>query len=56
MSRKCPLCGKTYPQPPALSRKDNKTEICPRCGIREALEVFGVREEDMEEIMAKVPE
>ena len=25
---------------PALSRKDNKTEICPRCGIKEAMEDF----------------
>lgn len=25
---------------PALSRKDNKTEICPRCGVKEAMEDF----------------
>lgn len=35
--RKCPTCGKIYYGYPALSRKDNKTEICPECGIREAL-------------------
>ena len=26
--RICPLCGKTYYEPPALSRTDNKTLIC----------------------------
>ena len=25
---------------PALSRRDNKTKICPQCGINEALEDF----------------
>lgn len=36
--RKCPKCGELYNAPPALSRRDNKTEICPDCGMREALE------------------
>lgn len=36
--RKCPLCGKKYIGHPALSRKDNKTEICSDCGIREAID------------------
>lgn len=35
---KCPICNKEFTERPALSRKDNKTEICPYCGIREALE------------------
>lgn len=34
----CPKCGKTYRDAPALSRRDNKTLICPECGTREALE------------------
>ena len=38
--RKCPKCGKHYLDYPALSRKDNKTKICPKCGIREALNAF----------------
>jgi len=38
--RVCPVCGKTYIDYPAISRKDNKTEICPQCGIAEALEDF----------------
>lgn len=44
--RKCPLCGKTYKEYPATSRIDNHTEICPQCGIREALEDFGMPEEE----------
>lgn len=37
---KCPKCGKYYIGYPALSRKDNKTNICPKCGIAEALDIF----------------
>ena len=33
----CPLCGRAYDEPPALSRADNQTDICPRCGMMEAL-------------------
>ena len=40
MSRICPICNKEYDDYPALSRKDNKTEICPECGVVEALEDF----------------
>ena len=38
--RKCPKCGKYYVGCPALSREDNKTEICLECGILEALNAF----------------
>lgn len=31
-------CGKTYNDRPALSKKDNKTEICPECGTMQALD------------------
>lgn len=34
---KCPKCGKYYIGYPALSRRDNKTKICPKCGVEEAL-------------------
>lgn len=36
----CPICGKEYEEYPALSRKDNHTEICSECGQQEALEAF----------------
>lgn len=35
----CPLCGRKYAGYPAISRKDNETEICPDCGTKEALEI-----------------
>lgn len=34
----CPECRKEYNSRPALSRKDNKTMICPKCGTKEALD------------------
>lgn len=39
-SRTCPICGKQYSDYPALSRKDNYTEICPECGTKEAMNEF----------------
>jgi hypothetical protein len=43
----CPRCDGSIPNnetpgayPGAISRKDNKTEICSACGTREALEGF----------------
>ena len=33
----CPMCYTEYSEPPAISRFDNSTEICPTCGIKEAL-------------------
>ena len=43
----CPECGGFIPNnktpgayPGALSRRDNKTEICSSCGTREAMEDF----------------
>lgn len=45
----CPRCGGGIPNdldrgryPGALSRLDNKTEICSDCGVQEALEDFSV--------------
>ena len=35
---KCPKCGGRYNAHPAISRVDNKTKICPMCGVKEALE------------------
>ncbi len=47
----CPICKKIYSGHPALSRKDNKTLICPDCGTREALESAGVPKDEQEEII-----
>ena len=33
----CPRCGKETADYPAISRTDNKTEICSQCGIDEAM-------------------
>tara|TARA_R100001244_G_scaffold68747_1_gene56193 strand:- start:80 stop:253 length:174 start_codon:yes stop_codon:yes gene_type:complete len=38
--RKCPRCKRMYRGFPALSRRDNKTEICSDCGTAEALSDF----------------
>ncbi len=50
--RVCPLCGKTYTEPPALSRIDNETPICPDCGTRQALESIGINAEEREKILS----
>lgn len=48
----CPLCGQAYAGHPAISRKDNKTAICPDCGTRAALATLGIDIEEQEEIIA----
>lgn len=50
--RICPLCGKTYTEPSALSRTDNETLICPDCGIRQALESIGISTEEQDKILS----
>ena len=50
--RVCPLCGAAYNEPPALSRTDNETLICPDCGTRQALESIGVDTEEREKILS----
>ncbi len=50
-ARKCPVCGQTFTDHPALSRKDNMTEICPDCGVREALASIGVEPGEQEQIL-----
>ena len=34
----CPVCGRTYTDRPAISRRGEGKEICPECGMKEALE------------------
>ena len=50
--RICPLCGKPYAEPPALSREDNETLICSDCGTRQALASIGVFGDEQDEILA----
>ena len=50
--RVCPLCGRSYTEPPALSRTDNETPICPDCGTRQALDSIGVSAEEQEKILS----
>ena len=38
--QRCPKCKKEFTEHPALSREDNETEVCPECGIKEALEAY----------------
>lgn len=42
----CPICNKEIGKYPAISRKDNKTEICSNCGMLEALEIFNVAKKE----------
>ena len=44
--RICPLCGKTYYEPPALSRTDNKSEIC--------TDSLGIDEEEQNKILETI--
>lgn len=37
-TRICPRCHNTYNDYPALSRRDNQTYICSKCGQQEAFE------------------
>ena len=47
----CPRCGNEYSDPPALSRADNATLICPDCGMREALEAVHFSPDRIEAII-----
>lgn len=38
--QRCPKCKKEFTEHPALSREDDETEICPECGVREAIEAY----------------
>lgn len=49
---KCPICGKEYSESPALSRIDDHTLICPRCGVREALQAAGFSEDTIDVFLA----
>jgi len=44
--KKCPTCGSDDMKYPALSRRDNETKICSKCGTAEALEDFANRKKN----------
>lgn len=50
--RVCPKCGQLYGKPPAVSRDDNVTLICPDCGTRQALASLGVEPAEREKIIS----
>ena len=52
--RTCPLCGNSYTEPPAISRQDMVTPICPDCGTRQALMSIGVSAEEQEKILEAI--
>lgn len=54
--RTCPKCGREYTAPPALSRVDNKTNICPICGAQEALEAAPLSDKQKADVLAAIEE
>lgn len=55
MNRICPVCNKEYKESPAISRRDNKTAICPLCGTKEALESLGLSKIEIDKIISTIP-
>lgn len=52
--RICPKCGKTYLDYPAVSREDNRTEICPDCGVKEAMTSAGMNVGSQREVLIRM--
>ena len=52
----CPICGNQYKEPPAISRIDNRTPICGRCGVKQALDAAGLTKEIQEPILMQYDE
>ncbi len=50
----CPICSKVYNEPPALSRADNKTPVCPDCGLCEALSAAGMSGKEQTQVLKTV--
>ena len=50
--KQCPICGRDYKAPPAISRIDGR-EICPVCGVVENLAGFADGEEIIEALEIK---
>ncbi len=49
---RCPECGKVFTERPAISRVDNKTEICSECGYRQAMASIGVGRQEQDKILS----
>ena len=49
----CPKCGREYNCPPAISRDDNETEICPVCGVVESLVPLQISDEEKERLITE---
>jgi hypothetical protein len=49
IARICPKCNYVYGEHPAISRVDNKTEICSSCGILEAINAMDIDSLDLGE-------
>ncbi len=54
VERVCPHCGRSFVEPPALSRVDNQTMVCPDCGVREALAAIGCQPDEVERILETI--
>ena len=52
--RVCPYCGIKFTEIPVTSRKDNKTLICPDCGARESMDIFGMKDQDKEKVIEMI--
>lgn len=50
-----PNVGNVTRLPSAISRVDNKTQICPTCGTREALESLGIKDDEINKIIETIP-
>ena len=48
---KCKKCGKDIIGYPTLSRVNNEDEICSECGTRESLEIIGVEESEINNVI-----
>ena len=49
---RCPECGKVFTERPAISRVDNKTEICSECGYRQAMVSIGIGRQEQDKILS----
>lgn len=52
----CPKCGRIYRDVPAISRVEGVGNICPDCGVREALESIGCGPDAQEHILDLIHE